>query len=399
MTMTERNQNPSYGDGPNKNDEHGRKRTSLRSAEADLKVVVGKDLGGDTQNENMKVYWHFSQTLAAQSGYVDTLLSTSIGTNIDSNSSMDHKEIFIDYVLPEQWDRMMRFITNPLALKSITIDDAMELAPIYDKYEFLLGLQICDEVLSEKALIRSNSDNDLSTVEQCVQAIVLAHDVNLRKTFHWGREWLKDIFSVALDADSVAKFPLTAIQISLLVPTFIRDGELQSFSTASGNDRAINANMIAEYLDGSAEELSFNLIGVINDHFRPDDLVDLTSPLFPGFLLARMEISHISRLSQKGQNRGSIQVAMYNTHHAAGYYNLNRNTGNYSRQDGEDLYELHRCPRERHWQLCRNNEILFSCRNSRFSPFPPLQGSEWVGVDETNSERITALKFYPRFGD
>lgn len=198
MTTTERNETPIDGDGPNENGEQKRKEASLRSVEADLKVIVGKGLAGDKQDENIQVYWHFHQALACPSRYVDTLLSTSIGTNNDSNSSTDHKEIVFDYIMPEQWDRMIRFITNPLAFEAMTIEDAIVLAPI--------------------------------------------------------------------------------------------------------SDHVINADMIAEFLDGSEEELSFNLIGVINDHFRPNDIVDLNSSFVPRFSSRKNgDLSYFSAVSEATQ--------------------------------------------------------------------------------------------------
>ena len=56
-----------------------RKQISFRYIDADLNAILGGDpIGENRGDENPHVYWYFSQVLASQRRYVDTLLSTSL---------------------------------------------------------------------------------------------------------------------------------------------------------------------------------------------------------------------------------------------------------------------------------------------------------------------------------
>jgi hypothetical protein len=45
---------------------------------------------------------------------------------------------------------MLKCLEEPLEAHLITIEDArMEVAPLYDKYDFRKGCQLCDQVLKE----------------------------------------------------------------------------------------------------------------------------------------------------------------------------------------------------------------------------------------------------------
>jgi hypothetical protein len=109
--------------------ERKRKRGSLRSVDADIKVIVGQEIVGGNKNNNNRdekreVYWHFSQTLVSQSSYVDALLSTRL-----PNPSQDQKEIIFPDIEPSQWERMMQFLSDPY---SMTVEDAFELVSLYE---------------------------------------------------------------------------------------------------------------------------------------------------------------------------------------------------------------------------------------------------------------------------
>ena len=90
------------GDGDNCK----RKRSSLRSAVANVKVYVGKDLIFDKEP---KEFWHYSHILASQSGYIDTLLSTPLSKKNDSFPLNDFIEISIVDIAPSQWTRRCFF--------------------------------------------------------------------------------------------------------------------------------------------------------------------------------------------------------------------------------------------------------------------------------------------------
>ena len=98
---------------------------------------------------------------------------------------------------PSQWEHMMGLLTDPSELRSMAIEDVMELAFLYNRYGFRTGVKLCDDVLFEKVPFdattpefcqgRKHNPSDFS---QCVQTIVISEKTNLRMTFHRGRMWL-----------------------------------------------------------------------------------------------------------------------------------------------------------------------------------------------------------------
>ena len=77
---------------------------------------------------------------------------------------------------------------EPVEFKFMDVEEPLELAPLYDQYEFPIGIQMCDEVLS--TAFKENKDENLA---YHVLAVVMANDFNLKKTFYWGRISLLEI--------------------------------------------------------------------------------------------------------------------------------------------------------------------------------------------------------------
>ncbi|KAL7547371.1 hypothetical protein ACHAWF_010686 [Thalassiosira exigua] len=107
----------------------------LRSSEPDLKVVLGK-------GESQSVEWYHSQNLACKSKYIDAMLTAPM-------KEKEERTISFPDIDSETWQKMLDFLDNPLAARKMSARDAMELAPWYDKYEFGLGRELCEEVMSE----------------------------------------------------------------------------------------------------------------------------------------------------------------------------------------------------------------------------------------------------------
>ncbi len=245
------------------------RRHPLRSTEADLRVIVQDEDG------NREVFRHYSQILAFHSGYVDTLLSTCLGThNDDLNESKEYTEIVIPDVTPFQWKQMMYFLENPY---DMTVDAVFELVSFYDQYGFQGGLKICDGVLCEKALVLNfNTSNDWrhglplrlglqqivyidSMLDKAVRAIVTSHSMGLKKTFYWGRAWLKFLFADIL-ISRFSGFPLADHHIKKLEPVFERDAELTHYTDVIGDCDYLDDKRVTDYLrDEHREELGLGL--------------------------------------------------------------------------------------------------------------------------------------------
>lgn len=376
-------------------DKKKRRESSLRSIEADLKVIVGGDPMEDHNSGTIQVYWYVSSVLASQSGYVDTYLSTSVPTNNDSNPSKnDHTEIHFSDITPSQWERMMRFLTNPLALESMTIEDAIELALLYDQYEFPIGIKICDDVLYKKTFFQTSGNPrvmchrtspDPQTVDRFVKIIILSLTINLRKTFYWGRIWLNSVLESAFEYDAVEYFPLTKAQIRRLVPVIIRDQELSETADYKmpTNCYTDDNKVIKEYLDGGEEEIGHDILETISNISHPYSEVDITNPLFPDLFLANMENSFNFAVALRRVPRIKV-VLPVGAHPASGYYDLVVDDTIYYGHEAQypGCGELRKDPNERKWQLLYNHEVLYLCQHPQFSQLPPKTG--WVGMEYSN---------------
>ena len=99
----------------------------------DLEVVVGP---------KEYVYRYHSVILASQSLYVDTLLSSPAAKREQSDWRISFSEIEVS-----TWEKMMKYlgpcITNP------SVEDALEIIPFYDKFQFHDGLKFCDTVIAK----------------------------------------------------------------------------------------------------------------------------------------------------------------------------------------------------------------------------------------------------------
>ena len=138
MEVVDDNEDETRMDEDNNNKaQDKRRRSSLRSVEADLKVIVGGEVAGENGmiESEEKVYWHYSPTVASQSGYVDAFLSTHLPTEMNDkdDTSSDYKEISFPDVSPSQWERMIRFVNDPLALQSISPKVTVEPQTIFGR--------------------------------------------------------------------------------------------------------------------------------------------------------------------------------------------------------------------------------------------------------------------------
>jgi len=352
------------------------KFSSLRSATADLKVIVGPE----TERE---VFWQYSQILASQSGYVDTLLSTRLPTNDDSNLHEDHREVVISDIAPSQWKRMMEFLADP---KPMTVEDAFELVVLYDQYEFKYGIKICDDLLSEKAILKCQGlsfnmrSYDPSKVEQCVHAIELSEKIHLRKTFFWGRTWLKCAMKQV-----IRSFPLSVDQFKRLVPTFVRDSELKASSRVLSNIFFLDdsdRDYFTKYLDGDGEELGINLKDMIHiGSLKRVTTEELTNPLLPELFLSKHEKERARYVAQQATKNVTVLAPIVEL---SGTYEMDSFDNYYCSQNEMVIWKN---PDSMLWEFYSNlsddeeesYRPIYRCRGSQFEPLPPKNG--WFDVE------------------
>jgi hypothetical protein len=99
----------------------------------DLKVVLGT-------GEDESIQWHHSQALASKSRYIDAMLSAPM-------KEREEQTITFPDINLATWEKLMHFLDSPVAARHMSAKDARDLALLYDKYEFLEGRKLCDEIM------------------------------------------------------------------------------------------------------------------------------------------------------------------------------------------------------------------------------------------------------------
>jgi hypothetical protein len=113
-------------------------RRKLKSCEPDMKITVGGAVDGSDAIE----YWYHASIMANHSNYIDTMLASGMK---ESNTY----EVSFPDIPPATWESMMKFLDKPLAGRLMTVQDVMEVAPWYDKYDFPEGRELSGHILAE----------------------------------------------------------------------------------------------------------------------------------------------------------------------------------------------------------------------------------------------------------
>jgi hypothetical protein len=165
---------------PSINDDDAMKvesRKKLRSSDPDLKISVGA-------NDDAVDCWYHSIIMANHSNYIDALLATPM------KESKVYEISFPD-IVPSTWESMLKHLEGPMEARLMTIEDAMEVAPLYDKYDFRKGCQLCGQVLKEHF---QDDEKILSNLDCFVDAVLLADAANLKEAKNVGVAWLHKTF-------------------------------------------------------------------------------------------------------------------------------------------------------------------------------------------------------------
>ena len=324
-------------------------REKLRSSDPDLKISVGAD-------DEAVDCWYHSNIMANHSNYIDTMLATP------KKESKTYEIKFPD-IAPSTWELMMTFLEGPVAaVRLMTIEDATEVAPVYDQYDFHLGRELCDQVLKEYF----QDKKILSSLDCFVDAVLLADAANLNEAKKVGVSWLHQTFS---SSDSrTGSIIFTENHISKLVPLITKEDNLfQMVQAFYGN-------------------------GIKSKE-------DLRSPLFPSALVTaykewatrRMLIGEVPHIMLSGtgcEADGSCSREF------AWDYECNRR-GLWDGVQvafkvclpsdvegwaivGETLPEIDEDGHENYDNVV--TKILWLCPNSRNAPLPPRDG--WIPVDK-----------------
>jgi hypothetical protein len=330
----------------------------LRSSEPDLKILVGA-------NDETVEYRYHSSIMANQSNYIDTMLATPM------KESKAYEISFPD-IAPSTWEAMMNFLEAPMA-RLMTIEDAMEVAPVYDKYDFQKGRELCGQVLTEYF---QDKKKIVATLNCFVDAVLLADAANLNEAKKVGVEWLCQTFE-SFDSQT-GRIIFTETHIRKLVPLITKDDRLCLIVISSVDFLAPN------YIESRREDLRSPRIqcALVMEYAR-----------FESSRMLRNEFTHIM-LSGTGckadgictidplldiykyiyycNRRGlwagvQVEFKVELLEHEAGWVIIGATLPEIN-EDGDDNYDN------------VVSKTLWRCPNSQNRPLPPKDG--WIPVDE-----------------
>lgn len=149
--------------------------TELRSSERDILVTVGS--GDDT-----KEYRYHSQMVAILSEYVDRALNSGFR---ESHT----KHLSFPDITPSTWEKMIDFVTNPVKIREMTVEDAFELVAQYDKYNFHSGVQVCEKIAVQYFSELSDS-GPVDSLDDAVLFLGKAAELPMPESREAGLMWL-----------------------------------------------------------------------------------------------------------------------------------------------------------------------------------------------------------------
>jgi hypothetical protein len=187
--------------------------TELQSSPPDLRVIVG----GLEEWKEPKVYLYYSSVLATYSTYVDSMLSSPM---IESQS----KEIHFPEIEPLIWDMMIQFVTDPEAIRWMSIKDVLLVAQFYDKYGFMGGLGCCDCIarayFDKNIEFITNNDHGECDIHECVEVILAADNCNLPRSKTKGIEYFNQVLN---SSDDFKDLCIDEFAIEKLVPILVKE--------------------------------------------------------------------------------------------------------------------------------------------------------------------------------
>jgi hypothetical protein len=311
--------------------------------------------------------------MATHSNYVDAMLATPM------KESKGCYEISFPDIAPSTWESMLRYLEGPMEARLMTVEDTMEVAPLYDKYDFGNGCRLCDQVLLKEYF--QDNKKILSNLDCIVDAVLLADAANLIEAKNVGVAWLYKTFHFSTDDPTDGGIIFTENQIRKLVPLLIKEDNLY---------------LIVESIFHGSD---------VNGGSGIKSKEDLRSPLFPWALVMAYksfgtrivlaeEIARI-KLSGTGCNADGICTNSYSYGHV---YECNRR-GRWAGVQVHFKVVLVEDVDQGGWSIVGeeidgdSNEVLeidedgdeafkllWRCHNSQNLPLPPQDG--WIPVDE-----------------
>ena len=161
-------------------EEEARARGSSSASSSSSSPAAAADAAAVTR-------WHHSQDLARKSRYIDAMLAAPM-------RERDEMTVTFPDVTAGRWDAMMRFLDSPCAARKMNARDVVDVATLYDKYEFVEGRELCDDVARDYFSSWERREEDMTVdVDLLVDLLTVTREANLDAAFAVGIEyvWMK----------------------------------------------------------------------------------------------------------------------------------------------------------------------------------------------------------------
>jgi hypothetical protein len=132
---------------------------------------------------------------------------------------------------------MLKHLEEPMEARLMTIEDAMEVAPLHDMYNFRKGYQLCDQVVKE---CFQDKKKILSDLDCFVDAVLLADAANHNEAKNVGVTWLYKTFR-SMNSHTVGGIIFTKKHIRKLVTLIIKKDDLYQIVASSFRGRGIKS--------------------------------------------------------------------------------------------------------------------------------------------------------------
>jgi hypothetical protein len=93
------------------------------------------------------------------------------------------REVVFPETTPQAFDLAMKYLEDPLAIRKMKAQDALQVVQFYDQYEFTVGLKLCDQILKEamdahRTLVLNND----GVLDELVNICIATESLNLEQT-------------------------------------------------------------------------------------------------------------------------------------------------------------------------------------------------------------------------
>jgi len=216
----------------------------LRSYPPDLTVVLGTD-------PNKESFQCHGVILAGHSEYVDNMLAAPM-------KESSHRVITFPDISPENWKKMMNILEPnilephrkfPRTSRIHRDEDLLEVSPLFDKYQFTRGLQLCDDYLSHlldlNNFISSSHHQEENVLEFIVPCILIAHELHLKKSEPIATQCATYILT---EMTQESRYNILPRYVSALIPFVVLKNKVICYmvKTILGRREDLSADSMAE---------------------------------------------------------------------------------------------------------------------------------------------------------